>query len=446
MWQTIRVRLTLWFVGLLLLLLLVFTGIITLAEARNEGVELEEMLRSAARWGSLAFERADRAETLAPVSLADEILCVRVLSPTGAVLRTLADPGEIAGALPVSNPAPAWGRVRLPDGRELRIFRQPVTHGRIVEAAGAIPDRRELIRLLSGIAVAAPPTLAAAVLAALFLAERALRPMGAITRLARGLGAGDLSRRIALKGPEDEIKQLADTLDGMLARLEQAFAAQQRFVGDASHELRTPLTIMRGHADVALANPDASPEELRGCLEIVVTELRRLGRLAEDLLTLQRADAGTHHLSPECVDLGALAEEITADLSSLASGRRLCSSCVPGVAARVDPAWFRQLLINLVENAVRHTAAGGTITVAVRRDGERALLEVEDTGSGIAIEHIPYLFDRFYRVDPERSRAHGGAGLGLAIVAWIVEAHGGTVGVTSEPGAGARFTLAFPAP
>jgi heavy metal sensor kinase len=444
MWQTIRVRLTLWFVGLLLLLLLVFAGIITLAEARNEGVELEEMLRAAARWGAAATERPDGTASLPPVALPDEILCVRVLSPTGAVVRTLADPEDIARQLPVDRSARTWHSVRLADGRHLRVFRQTTARGEIVEAAGAIPDHRELIRLLSGIAVAAPPTLAAAVLAALFLAERALRPMDAITRITRGLGAGDLSRRIALQGRHDEIKRLADTLDEMLARLEQAFAAQQRFVGDASHELRTPLTIMRGHAEVALADPDASPAELRGCLEIVAAELRRLSRLAEDLLTLQRADAGTHHLSPECLDLGALAEEVAADLRSLAPGRQLCSACAPGVMAWIDPAWVRQLLINLVENAVRHTPTGGTITVGVRREGASALVEVRDTGTGIAGEHIPHLFDRFYRVDPERSRAQGGAGLGLAIVAWIVQAHGGTVRVTSAPGQGACFTLAFP--
>src|SRR5207249_2677217 len=131
-------------------------------------------------------------------------------------------------------------------------------------------------------------------------------------------------------------------------------------------------TIMRGHAEVALADPHASPAELRGCLEIVAAELRRLSRLAEDLLTLQRADAGTHHLSPECLDLGALAEEIAGDLRSLAPGRQLCSDCAPGVMAWVDPAWFRQLLINLVENAVRHTPTGGTITVGVRPEGASA--------------------------------------------------------------------------
>jgi heavy metal sensor kinase len=444
MTQSIRVRLTLWFVGLLTLLLLIFAGIITFAEARNERVELEEMLRVAIRWGATAAERSNAVETLTPLSLPDAILCVRLLSPSGSVARTLADPEGIGASLPRSLPARTWETARLPDGRQVRVFRQAGPGHTIVEAAGAMTSHQELLRLLTGIAIASPPTLAAALLAALFLSERALRPMGAITRLARDLSAGDLGRRIALQGPEDEIKELADTLDAMLIRLEQAFAAQQRFVGDASHELRTPLTIMRGHVDVALADSDASPAELRRCLEIITAELCRLSRLVEDLLTLQRADAGTHHLAPERLDLGALAEEVGTDLQALAAGRRLSCHCTPGVCAWLDPAWFRQLLINLIDNAIRLTPRGGAITVTVRADGARAIVDVEDTGVGIAAEHLPHLFERFYRVESERTRTHGGAGLGLAIVTWIVEVHGGTVGVDSVPGRGTRFTMTFP--
>src|SRR5439155_13528982 len=178
-----------------------------------------------------------------------------------------------------------------------------------VEVAGTIRDRRELVRLLKGIALAAPPTLGLAILMGLFLAGRALRPMEAVTQTARELSAGDLSRRLALRGPNDEIKRLADTFDAMLARLEAAFRSQQSFVADASHELRTPLTILQGHADLALSDPEAGPQQSRRALEVVSAEVRRLSRVVTGLLTLARADAGSLTVAAEPVDLAELCEE-----------------------------------------------------------------------------------------------------------------------------------------
>jgi heavy metal sensor kinase len=314
-----------------------------------------------------------------------------------------------------------------------------------VEVAGETRDHRELARLLEGIGLAAPFTLGLAVLFGLFLAGRALQPMESVIRTARELSAGDLSRRIALLGPNDEIKRLADTFDAMLARLETAFRSQQSFVADASHELRTPLTILQGHADLVLSDPEASPEEFQRAMAVVSAEARRLSRIVESLLTLARADAGSLTVAAEPVDLAGIAQETLSRLRPLAGPRTLAYDGPSELIAAGDPDWLRQLLLNLIENAIHHTGPDGEVRIIARGRGARVLLEVWDDGCGIAPQHLPHVFDRFYRVDKSRSRAHGGAGLGLAIARWIVEQHRGTIALISRPGAGTTVRVTLPA-
>jgi signal transduction histidine kinase len=448
MGETIRVRLTLWYVGFLAALLLVFAGIVTAAELRNEAIELDSTLRTAARGAPELLEPADPNEPQEGISaLADgehhvSLLYARVLTPEGKLLKVVGN-SDLARGVPPPGVWPVPGAAhtaRLPSGARFRVYRvtefgpggRPVR----VELAGVTSDHRELERLLEGIALAAPPTLGLAVLMGLFLAGRALQPMEAVTKTARELGAGDLSRRIALRGPNDEIKRLADTFDGMLGRLEASFRSQQSFVADASHELRTPLTILQSHADLSLSDPASDPRQCRQALEVVSAEARRLSRVVAGLLTLARADAGSLPVACEPVDLAELCEETLCRVRPLAGERALAYDGPPELLVDGDPDWLRQLLLNLVENAIHHTGPDGTIRFTGQRREAGIRLEISDDGCGIAREHLPHLFDRFYRVDKARSRARGGAGLGLSIAAWIVKQHGGAIELITQPDAG----------
>jgi heavy metal sensor kinase len=457
MGETIRVRLTLWYVGFLAALLLVFAGIVTLAERRNEASELDATLRDVARSGGELLEPIDPNEAPTEINkLAEaghhvQLLYVRILTPEGRLLKVAGYP-RLAQLVPLPRAWPHDGAahtVRLPFGSNVRVYRetQRGASGRPfrVEVAGRVRDHRELARLLAGIALAAPPTLGLAVLVGLFLAGRALQPMEAVTRTARELSAGDLSRRIALPGPNDEIKLLADTFDAMLDRLEASFRSQQSFVTDASHELRTPLTILQGHADLVLSDDEADLPQCRRALEVVSAEVRRLSRVVSSLLTLARADAGSLAVSSEPVDLANLCEEVVGQLLSLAGSRTLAYEGPRELVVVGDPDWLRQLLLNLVENALHHTPPDGSIRITGERRGDETRVEVRDNGCGIPPADLPHVFDRFYRVDKARSRSRGGAGLGLSIARWIVERHGGTMDLESEPGVGTTAAVTLPA-
>jgi signal transduction histidine kinase len=256
--------------------------------------------------------------------------------------------------------------------------------------------------------------------------------------------ATDLSRRIGLEGPNDELKRLADTFDGMLARLDEAFALQRRFIADASHELRNPLATIRTNLDVDLADRNASPERLRHSAMVVRRAVERMSRLVDDLLALARLDAPNALL--ESVDLSAVADDVADDLTAAAAERdvRLVRSVSGEAPVLGDAQALRRAAANLVENAVAFSPAHGSITIGSgRRDGW-AWIAVRDVGPGIPSEHQERVFERFWRADESRSRERGGSGLGLAIVRQIVDTHLGVVRVLSAPGRGSTFVLWLP--
>jgi signal transduction histidine kinase len=276
------------------------------------------------------------------------------------------------------------------------------------------------------------------------IAGRVLRPIGRITSVAREIQATDLSRRIELPGPDDELKQLADTFDAMLARLDAAFAAQRQFTADASHELRNPLAIIRTNVDVALADPDPDPEELRHTIVVVKRASDRMARLVDDLLALARRQEPTFEHEP--VDLGAAVAEASDDFVVPAAARSIVldRAIAPDVVVVGDRDALKRAVANLLENAVRLAPAGSRIRLATGSEGDRAWIAVADEGPGIAPEDQPHVFDRFWRADKGRSRADGGTGLGLAIVRQIVESHGGHVRLQSKVGVGSSFVIWLP--
>ena len=276
------------------------------------------------------------------------------------------------------------------------------------------------------------------------VAGRVLRPIGRITAVARDIQATDLSRRIELPGPDDELKQLGDTFDAMLARLDAAFAAQRQFVADASHELRNPLAIIRTNVDVALADPRADPEDLRHTIAVVKRASDRMARLVDDLLALARRQEPI--LEHEPVDLGVAVAEASDDFVVPAAARSIVldRAIAPGVVVTGDRDALKRAVANLLENAVRLAPEGSRIRLATGSEGDQAWIAVADEGPGIAPEDQPHVFDRFWRADKARSRADGGTGLGLAIVRQIAESHGGQVRLQSKVGVGSSFVIWLP--
>jgi two-component system OmpR family sensor kinase len=327
--------------------------------------------------------------------------------------------------------------------------------GSQIDPAGRL-DSLMLRLILGGLA-----TLVLALVGGFWLADRAMRPVKTITQTARELSETDLSRRLHIKG-KDEIGQLASTFDDMLVRLEAAFERQRRFTADASHELRTPLTIVNLETSRALSAP-RSQEEYQRAMQVIHAENDFMTRLVKDLLTLARMDAGQAVLAKEPLDLSDVALEAVERLSPLASrqGVELNAGDLPEVRIQGDRQYLIQMLTNLIENAIKYTTRNQdsglkrvTIETGIDQNGDSGWVRVSDTGAGIPAEHLPHLFDRFYRVDEARVRdqaAKGendsqpsGSGLGLAIVQWIARLHGGNVEVQSELKHGSTFTVAFP--
>ena len=277
------------------------------------------------------------------------------------------------------------------------------------------------------------------------ISGRVLAPIERISAVAREIQATNLSRRIELAGPDDELKRLADTFDDMLGRLDESFEAQRRFVADASHELRNPLAIIQTNIDVALADEDASADELRRTATVVRRAAARMGRLVEDLLALARLEAPDAKSTR--IDLAALVSEAAEEflLPAQARGVRIERSVRDDLTVVGDRDGLKRALANLLDNAVRFSPEGGSIDVRAARENGWAWIAVQDEGPGIEHDDQQRIFERFARADKARSRERGGSGLGLAIVRQIAEAHGGTVRVVSRPGEGSTFALWLPA-
>lgn len=314
------------------------------------------------------------------------------------------------------------------------------------------PMRRFLdsLALLLGVSLLVGGGASAA--AASRLSERLTRPLRDIAEAAGSVGESSLHTRIPALSPDAEIQDVTAVLNRMLAHLEAAFSAQRalaasqsRFVADASHELRSPLSNLRGTVEVALRRP-RSAEEYRDALGVSLREIERLSRIVTDLLTLSRADAGQFHLNAGVCDLSQIARQSVAACAARAesAGVALHLDAALSLPVQGDSDRLREVLDNLLDNALRYAPAPSRVTVTARREGDTACLTVQDAGEGLAEEQQAQVFDRFYRADPSRARQSGGMGLGLAIARAIVEAHHGHIGVQSSPGLGAAFTVCLP--
>lgn len=342
----------------------------------------------------------------------------------------------------------------LPDQARFRFLLQPADSisdrlGSILIAAQPTTELNGPAQLLVSMILVAPLILVASTMLGYWLAGRSLRPVDIMVEELEAVQDGrSLHRRLAVPTGEDELTRLAQKLNAMLSRVEQSFNALRRFTADASHELKTPLMVLRAGVERSLTDPK-TPQDLVGSLDETLRQINQMSELVTNLLTLARADEGRAGLVLVEGDLSALVRDAleTAELLGTDQGVTVVSE-LPDTLVKVpiDAPRIRQLLMNLVTNAVKYTPGGGQVSIRLVEDEHSAVLTVADTGIGIAPGDIENVFERFWRADPARSRTgeRPGTGLGLAISKWIAEAHGGTIEVQSRPGRGSIFTVSLP--
>jgi heavy metal sensor kinase len=307
----------------------------------------------------------------------------------------------------------------------------------------SLADSQRVVREFTFTYIAlAPFLIAGGCLLGWFLAGKALEPVLSVARAAQRISGSNLSLRIPTRDAEDELDFLIATFNRMIERLETSFQQIRQFSTDVSHELRTPLTALRGQLEVALLTAKTTEQHREAILDSL-QDIERLSQIVRALLQLSQAESGQLTLRKAALDLGEAAQSMAEQFQVLAdeAGVRLTAE-TESIVTDADRVQVERLLSNLLSNAIKYTPAGGRVLLKVSRMGENAEIAVEDTGGGIPPEHLPHIFDRFYRVPgqtPER-----GLGLGLSFVAWIAKAHGGAVAVESEPGKGTRFTVRFP--
>jgi signal transduction histidine kinase len=483
---SIRARLTAWYAGVLGASLLLLGGLAYLILKEGLHRDVDESLATVAR---TVADAARRRQLSAANPTLDELVRELFGAPPFDKLFQLLDPGgqpltvspNLRGrTIPLNEEAlqnatlglATYETIDLGERHPIRLLTYPVMEGgrlaHVLRVAISLEGVNAALRtfLVVG-AILLPAVTLLAGAGGFLLARRALRPVDVMITSARRIEAAKLDERIANPGTEDELGRLARTMNDMLDRLEGAFAEVRRFTADASHELRTPLTILRGEVEVALRTA-RDPAEYRKVLESCLEEANRMTRMVDNLLTLTRADAGQLSLERRPLEIGTLLARVVARGRPLGEGRGVSVSLTEGPPATVlgDPDRLEQAFMNLVDNGVKYTPAGGRVTVgwrlALQRAGGRGLpagieagpvaggtggrvvVQVEDTGIGISAADREQVFRRFYRADRARSRAEGSSGLGLAIVQSIVTGHGGTVAVESSLGHGSTFTVILP--
>ena len=457
--MTLRVRFALWVSALLLAVLAAFGALVYLNLARGLAASMDDSLRLSASQAAAALNiengRIDLSEGLpeggSAASLRERGLTLRVLDPEGTVLQAFGPYRELPVAADTLTSARAGqsGFATLVDpsqGDRVRVYTVPILDtGQflgVVQVAETLATIRDTLdRLLLSLLLGGPLLAAVAGIGGYFLAARSLSPIDEIARTARTISAEDLSSRLNLPHTNDEVGRLATTFDEMLARLDGAFRRERQFTADASHELRTPLAAMHAILSV-MREQKRAPEEYEQALTDISEETDRLRGLVEDLLHLARGDLRQPTVSEE-VDLSSLVKDVAESLRPLAVARDLTLTCdiPPGLIIRGDSDNLIRLFVNVLDNAIKYTEQG-SVTLNARREPGGVAVSVVDTGPGIAPEHLPYIFDRFRRI--EASRSSRGAGLGLAIALEIASAHGGTIDVTSLVGQGATFIVHLP--
>lgn len=454
-WKTLRIRFAVSTAGLLFVALLLFGFFVYVTMAYNLLIVVDETLQAVTtqligevdRNGRLPIE--DIIEEPQYERLRTQGFSVRVQDQTGSSIQLHGPYQELlqpAGNFTIVRQAGRFMTFIDPSTKdEIRIYAaQIVRSGEIlgfVQVARNLNDvNRTLGLLFITLLISGPLLVVIAGASGYFLAARALQPIDEITRTARNISAQDLSARLNLPATEDEVGRLAATFDSMLARLDDAFRRERQFTADASHELRTPLTAMQTIIGSTLAR-QRTPVEYEQALADLNQEAQQMRSLTEGLLHLARTDAGRQPIKLEEVNLSFLLQDVTDSLRPLAAdkGLTLITNVPADLTVAGDSDGLIRLFLNLIDNAIKYTKQGYIAISAKAQTANRLMITVTDTGVGIPPDHLPYIFDRFYRADAARSTE--GIGLGLAIAREIVQVHGGTITVKSELGKGTTFTI-----
>jgi heavy metal sensor kinase len=447
--KSIKFRLTVWYLIAILVLLAVFGTVAYFLLSKNLYRNLDEALRARVT----ELESSIKLEN-GQISFEQKFNdLVFIYNADGALLQRLGPSVRFPNIDKIVQQAllgqSSFLTTSTTEGQDVRLYGAPFnvdSRTRIAVIVGRLPqDIQNMLGIFGRVIIySALAVLLLAGVGGMFLTNRTLKPVDRITDIARGIGEGDLSRRIDIQS-DDEMGRLASTLNGMIARLEGAFNRQRQFAADASHELRTPLAVIQAESSLAL-DKKRTQAEYRKSLELVSQEVAYMSEIIGKLLQLVRSDASSEQLNLEEVNLRDLWAELASNVEALAQekGLQLLPGPMDNLSVKGDKLKLRQLFLNILDNAIRYTPSGGSITASLTRKEENAVVSISDTGIGISAEHLPFIFDRFYRVDKARSRAEGGMGLGLAIASSIAKVHGGDIEIESQVGKGSSFHIILP--
>src|SRR5688572_14227416 len=452
----IRVRLTLWYVFLLAVTFIIFSVYLIFRFQDSLVTAVDNSLQITVSHTIVSFDQEDVDER-------DRLTISRSEPPQGLnpnfVMRLISSQNEVWDTSGNLQDISLWGpteagystQTERETGAEWRVFSQPVltSDGQTVAWVQAAQSLEPVKDALKGLRVqlflGIPFVLLFAGLGGYFLANRALRPIRQITQTAQEITAQDLSRRLAYRGARDEIGSLATTFDQMLGRLQSSFARERQFTGDAAHELRTPLTVLKGQIEVAL-NRRRSSAAYEKTLQELSAQVERLIRLSNGLLFLSRSDQQELSFEPVYFDLREWLEILVEQLEPLAheKGLKISLNVPADLSVYGDSDHLIRLFLNIFENALKYTPVDGQIAITALKAPDEIQVLIHNTGPGISQEHLPHLFERFYRVEADRSSQTGGSGLGLAIAHEIVLLHRGEIDVQSEPSQGVTVTVHLP--
>ena len=467
--MSIRLRLALWCAGLCFVILLIVEVLVYTLHVRGHYDDLDRALVTSADHASAEVAVAahlSRSPSLDIVLRHYRIDGTIEDSSPGADLlpnldpRRLLDQPSIPAYDPLAGLAPSFAGLPpgashgvfgllTAGGERWRIYVLPVqVNGALVAyivsmtSLGRLDASIQTFRIL--LVLIGLTGAASALAGGRAIAGQALHPVDRMVQTAETItDSHDLSRRLPVPPYRDELAHLATTFNRMLASIEQAYRSEQRFVADASHELRTPLTVIQGNLELLRRQTGMTEADRADLIVETEREANRLTRLVADLLALARADAGVS-LQQRPVDLDALVLQVFHEMRALARNQTITLEAFEPVQVDGDADRLKQLLVIVLDNAIKYTPAGGKISLGLRRIGTQAEISVRDTGVGIPAEAVPHIFERFYRADPARARDPGGTGLGLPIARWIAEQHDGQIEATSEPGTGTTVTIHLP--
>ena len=465
--ESVRARLTLYYVSALAIALILVAGTIYVLLAQALYARIDETLDALMQTTSNSLHNdldegqgVDDAARSTAAELASRLQMLAIYNSTGVLLAEEQRDDDLEIALPSLDTIPGDNALFITvaeagdadDRHRLALRRLAIrpygTEYIVVAGSSLEPTDEELEALRRILMYVVPMALAVAGLGGWFLAHRSLSPVVAMAERARKIGIEDLSLRLPIANPYDELGRLAATFNELLARLEASLNLQRQFMADASHELRTPVTTTRTAATVALQQPHRDESDYRETLVIIEQQAARLSRIVEDMFTLARADAGNYPVRRDAMYLDELVDEVVRAARVVASTKdvRIELDNIASAAWTGDEDLIRRLVGNLLDNAIRHSPNGAAVRLRLQQTIAAFTIVVSDAGPGIRPEMQPHIFERFFRADRSRARGRkdGGAGLGLAMVRWIAHVHGGEVSLTQSSEAGSTFTVCLP--